>query len=74
MENSEIQRLTDEIIESIALIQPVFEDNPNGGHIYKCPFCSTYKEVKATDSVSMSELKHTEDCAYIKATLVFKHS
>ena len=72
MDSLEIKKLTDSIIEDVVFIQPIFEDNPNGGHVYKCPFCSNYKEVKATESVSMTEIQHTDDCTYVKASLVFK--
>ena len=54
----------DTLINCVLETMPLFWDNPNGGHVYNCPFCSASKEVKAIESVFTSELNHSDDCAY----------
>ena len=67
MENK-INNLIDGVLET----RPSFWDNPNGGHVYTCPFCCSNKEVKATDYVHMSELKHDKDCTYLLAKEIYE--
>jgi len=57
----------DKLIECVLNTEMFFWDNPNGGHVYTCPFCGSSKEVKATEHIHNSELNHSDDCAYIFA-------
>ena len=54
----------DILIDSVLETSTVYQDNPNGGHVYSCPFCYSQLEVKADRSICMGELRHLGDCAY----------
>lgn len=65
---AKIDKLIDSVLETI----PDFWDNPNGGHQYACPYCCASKEVKATESVCIAELNHSDDCTYVLAQELYR--
>lgn len=64
--------MLDALINGVLEMMPEFWDNPNGGHVYTCPFCRASKEVKATQSVYTAELNHDEGCSYKIAQELYK--
>lgn len=62
----------EELIDSVLETMPTFWDNPNGGHVYTCPFCNVSKEVKATEYIHLAELTHSDNCTYKLAQELYK--
>jgi hypothetical protein len=52
---------------SVLNASPLFYDNPNGAYEYTCPFCC-HKECVGGDAyISLSDISHATDCAYLIA-------
>lgn len=67
MSSQQFKEKAIKLAENIINTTCVFYDDPNGGDEYSCPFCSSHKCVKRSESVSMSELSHSLDCPYLQA-------
>jgi hypothetical protein len=67
-----MEDLIDKLIDDVLSTLPNFFDNPNGGHIYTCPFCSASKEVDTKRTVFTADLKHDADCTYVLAQTLYK--
>ena len=57
------------LCEAVLTTSPNCWDNPNGAYETSCPFCSAEERRGGGGSIwaSMSELKHSGDCAYLIA-------
>ncbi|HEY3525608.1 MAG TPA: hypothetical protein VGK47_05390 [Nitrososphaeraceae archaeon] len=70
MVNTDKNREADilELCRQVLEVNSVFYDDPNGPYSSTCPFCGSVEngDYKKTH-YSMSEITHSNDCAYIIA-------
>jgi len=69
---TEERKLTLELIDEILGTLPTVWDNPNGGYVHTCPFCTASKEVSRNESVYTAELIHEEGCIYKLTQQLYK--
>lgn len=55
------------LCEGVVNCSPSSWDNPNGGYEHTCPFCYEITYSRPFESVSMNDIIHKQDCAYLIA-------